>query len=84
MTDNQYNNAISIYNRLKELDKVKREINNTENCYLTFAKNYDDDYTVCYRSIMNYISSLLDKHDIMIRKEIDDEILKLKNQIERL
>ncbi len=33
---------------------------------------------------MRYISKILDKHDLMIRKEIDEEIEKLKAEIDTL
>lgn len=33
---------------------------------------------------MSYISDILDRHDRQIRQEIDDEIEKLKKEIEAL
>lgn len=38
-------------------------------------------YSICADYIIRYISDILDKHDIQIRKEINAEILKLKESI---
>ena len=43
-----------------------------------------NDYHLCSDWGMKPISSILDKHDRMIRQEIDDEISLLKEEIKKL
>lgn len=81
MTQEQYNRAVWISERLKELEEVKKEINDPSKHLLTYC---DDNYKPCYRFTMKYISDILDRHDRMIREEIDAEIEKLKKEIETL
>lgn len=82
MTQEQYNRAVEINNRLEELEEVKKEINGTSKHLVTYCKQ--DDYEPCYRYTMKYISDILDRHDKMIREEIDNEIKKLKKEIEEI
>lgn len=87
MNKETYNKAITISNRLNQLQKVKDEIQNTSNHYLTYAEKgcaFSDLDSLCIDYIMKYISDILDKHDTMIRKEIDDEIAALNKEIELL
>lgn len=82
MTQEQYNRAVWISERLKELEEVKKEINDTSKHLVTYCEQ--DNYKPCYRFTMKYISGILDRHDKMIREEIDAEIEKLKKEIEKL
>lgn len=89
MTQEQYQAAIRLHIRLKALNEVKKEIEETEKHRLWYAKRYDpmtgttkwntvSEYTMCN------ISEILDRHDKMIREEIDEEIAEIKRQIEEL
>ena len=84
MDKETYNRAIAISNHLSQLQKVKEELKDTCKCYLTYAIKAeslgDSDY-LCHGWIMKYISDILDKHDKMIRQEIDDEIAVLNKEI---
>lgn len=82
MTQEQYNRAVEINDRIKELEKVKKEINDTSKHFVTYCTQ--DYYKPCYRFTMQYISNILDRHDKMIREEIDAEIEKLKKEVEEL
>lgn len=87
MTDETYREVCLIYNRLGELYRIKEKIQNNKRNYLTYAEKSDylgeKDYL--YQPCeMEGITTLLDKHDKMIRQEIDDEIDKLKKQIAEL
>ena len=85
MTDEQYNRAIQINSRLEELRKVKEEITPSCKHLLTYATVMaGGEHELCYRNYMSLIGTLLDKHDEMIRQEIDEEIAKLKAEIETL
>lgn len=81
MTQEQYNRAVEINNRLEELTMVKDEIGSTSNHFLSYCNS---DYTPCAEWKMRDISDILDRHDKMIREEIDSEIEKLKKEIEEL
>lgn len=87
MDKEKYNRAIEINNRLNELQRVKEEVKDTRTHYLTYARKGDtfsDHDSLCRHYIMEYISDILDKHDKMIRQEIDDEIAALNKEIEEL
>ena len=89
MTQVQFNTAIKLHHRLEALAKVKEEIANTKEHRLWYAKRYDpmcgstkwDTVSEC---AMRDISDILDRHDQMIRQEIDEEIAKITKQIEEL
>ncbi len=85
MTQEQYNRAVEISERLYELEKVKKEIANTSGHKLSYLyERGDGTYGPCSKYIMDYIDILLDRHDEMIRVEIDVEIEMLKKEIEEL
>jgi len=84
MTQEQYNRAVWINNRIGELEKVKAEIKETTKHRLWYAWKGESDWRLTSEWEMRYISKLLDKHDLMIRAEIDEEIEKLKAEIETL
>lgn len=85
MTEQQYNRACQIKDRLSELADVKRIINGTSTHRLYFAyKSSDGDFRCCPDWAMRDISEILDKHDVMIRQEIEEEIERLKKEIEEL
>lgn len=89
MTQEQFNTAIKLHHRLEALAKVKEEIANTKEHRLWYAKRYDpmcgstkwDTVSGC---AMRDISDIFDRHDQMIRQEIDEEIAKITKQIEEL
>ena len=84
MTPEQYKRAVQINDRICELEKVKKEIKETTKHRLWYAEKCERGWGLTSEWIMLYISKILDKHDQMIRQEIDDEIAALKAEIERL
>ena len=87
MTEEQYLRAVQINDRLAELEKVKDDIKPTSKHRLWYAYNtgeFGSDWSLCSEWRMRYIGDILDKHDLMIRQEIDEEIEKLKKEIETL
>ena len=85
MTQEQFQRAVEINNRLEDLKEVKRCIDNTSEHRLYYAyRSSDGDYRCCSYWGMRPISNMLDKHDVMIRQEIEDEIVQLKREIEIL
>lgn len=89
MTQEQFKNAIRLHKRLEALGKVKEEIEDTGKHRLWYAKRYDPmTGTTTWETVSEYlmgsISDILDRHDKMIREEIDEEITKIKREIEAL
>lgn len=84
MTPEQYKRAVEINERISELEKVKKEINEATTHRLWYAEKSERDWRLTSEWIMCYISEILDKHDLMIRQEIDDEIKRLEKEIETL
>lgn len=89
MTQEQFNTAIRLHKRLEALEEVKKEIEGTEKHRLWYAKRYDPmcgttKWDTVSEYAMQNISDILDRHDRMIREEIDEEIAKIKKQIEEL
>ena len=81
MEKEKYERAIAINNRLKELEFVKKEISPTTKFRLNYV---DKDNKGCAEWRMNVIGDLFDKHDVMIRAEIQQEIDALNSEIETL
>lgn len=87
MTQEQYIRAVQISERLQELEKVKDDIKNTSKHRLWYAYNsgeFGSEWSLVSEWRMRYIGEIFDKHDTMIRAEIDEEIEKLKAEIEKL
>ena len=84
MTQEQYKRAVQINERISELEKVKKEIKETTKHRLWYAEKCERDWKLTSEWVMRYISELLDKHDTAIRQEIDEEIKRLKAEIETL
>lgn len=84
MTDQQFNRAVEIQKRLEDLADTKKRIENTKEHRLYYATKYSDEYRCCPDWAMRPIADLLDKHDLMIRQEIEDEIASLLKEIESL
>lgn len=86
MTQEQYQRAVKINDRLEELARVKKEIDVTTDHRLWYAEKSinGSGYRLASEWVMRYIGELLDKHDLMIRQEIDKEIEQLKAEIETL
>lgn len=87
MTEEQFNEAVRINNRIGELEEVKKEISSLPNNKLSYIQKGDsihDDWRIVSDWIMRLISDILDRHDVQIREEIDEEIKKLKKNIELL
>lgn len=82
MTNEQYTRAIEIYNRLRDLKNIKDDLRPSRGNKLTFVSKDDGRELNPYH--FRNISEILDKHDLMIRAEIDAEIENLEKEIEKL
>lgn len=81
MTQEQYNRAVMISHRIADLERLKRDLYPSTERRLTYV---DKEYHPLPEWLMKHISDILDKHDAMIRKEIDFEINTLMEEVEAL
>lgn len=87
MTEEQYKMAVQINNRIADLSKTLDHIKETRKHRLWYAYNsgeFGSEWRLTPEWVMRHISEILDKHDLMIRQEIKDEINKLKEEIKAL
>lgn len=89
MTEQQFKKAKELHERLEQLEEVNKEIKNDDYhkgilSYIILGGDYCSEWEFVNNEIMNYIRDILDRHDQQIRQEIDDEIEKLKKEIEAL
>lgn len=91
MTREQFLTVTRLHERLEALDEVKKEIEQTKRHRLWYAREYGHPMIRSYSKwelvdehIMHSISDILDRHDKMIREEIDEEIAEIKRQIDEL
>lgn len=81
MEKEKFERAIAINNRLKDLDDVLAAISPKASYRLSYI---DKNNKGCAEWKMRIIGNLLDKHDEMIRAEIQKEIDSLHAEIETL
>lgn len=81
MKEEQYKRAIQIHHRIEALKEIKDDLSRVENKLTYVSKSKGEEL---YPRDFARISQILDKHDRMIRSEIDAEIESLKNEIETL
>lgn len=84
MTPQQYERVVEIHERIEALEETKKQIADKSKLRLYFAYRRSDGFNCCADWSMRPIADLLDKHDRMIRQEIDDEIERLTKEIETL
>lgn len=84
MTDEKYSRVVQIHERLIELEEVKAEIKEKTKHRLWYAYKKECGWDLKSEWLMQYIGDILDKHDLMIRQEINEEIEKLKAEIKTL
>lgn len=85
MTEEQYTEAIAIHSRLEALQEVKRCIENKKEHRLYYCyKLSQNEFRTCTEWRLRPIAELLDKHDAMIREEIDREIEELTARIKQI
>lgn len=86
MTWEQYKKAVELNERIEGLEAVQRELLNYSSLWYAYGRTIcgNENREVFPKEIVNPIRHILDKHDKMIRQEINDEIKKLKSEIETL
>ena len=89
MTEKQFNEALRINERMKDFVKLKDSLNpfnSLDKVKLSYIEKYKYGGKEYERIIDGtyIISDILSRHDKQIRQEIDEEIAKLKREIEAL
>ena len=85
MTKEQYSKAVAIDKRISDLEEALKVIGEKHSLRLSYAyKNSSGCYSLCPDWSRLLINDILDRHDLAIRKEIQDEIDSLKKEIESL
>lgn len=85
MTEEQFKRAAEINSRLNELRIIKEEISEIDKCRLMYeCRTHSGDYRYCSDWKVRPIAEILNKHDKMIREEIEKEIINLQEEIRTL
>ena len=85
MTQNQFNRAVAISERLQSLEAVKKAIENKAEKRLSYCyRTSSGDYREISELTLRHIDKYLDKYDNQIRKDIDGKIESLHKEIEEL
>lgn len=85
MTKEQYIEAIAIHNRLVALQDANKQIKNGRDYRLSYRRRMSDNsYGEAPEWVVQQISDILDRHDAMIREEIDREIKELTERIKQI
>jgi len=82
MTQEQYKKAIELNERISELEEAEKSLKGSNLWYA--YKNGLCNWKTLAEWYIHPIKNILDKHDKLIRQEINDEIKKLKSEIETL
>lgn len=85
MTQEQFERAVVISERIRALEAVKKEIEKKSERRLSYCyRTSGGDYKEMSVLTLMPIAKLLDKYDNQIRKDIDDEINALHKEVEEL
>lgn len=91
MTEEQFNKAIELNGKLNKLYCAKKEIGGKTRHRLSYIERRDkqlgdtgDDWRLSDVDDLEVIGHILDRHDVQIRQELEDEINKIKQEIKKL
>lgn len=85
MTEEQFKKACEIQDKLRSLNEIKHDVFGAKGARLSYVYiNAVSDNAVHSKFALKPIAEILDKHDKMIRAEIDEEIRKLQEEIKTL
>lgn len=87
MTEEKYKRAVQINKCITNLSETIDHIKETSKHRLWYAYKsgeFGSEWRLTPEWAMMNISDILDKHDLMIRQEIEEEIKKLKEEIKEL
>lgn len=85
MTEEQFKRVVKINGKLESLHDIKREVFGAKGARLSYIySNAVSDNATHSKFALKAIAEILDKHDKMIREEIDEEVRKLQEEIKTL
>lgn len=90
MTPEQFDKAVRLHHRLENLLEAREEISGTSGHCLMYGRHVRRhcrdgwDADAADPRVMLHIARILNRHDAMIRREIDLEIERIHEQIEQL
>ena len=84
MTKEEYDKETQIYDRIEELEQIQNKFNKFNYKLWYIFEKFKGSYGIGSQVTLFGISELVEKHDKMIRAEIEEEIEKLKKKIETL
>lgn len=84
MTQEQYNRAIEINDRLKELNLFLDTLKHYTKPILCYSYNNVSYKQVICDDLVYKLEDIFTRHDKIIRKEIEDEIKNLQDEIKTL
>ena len=87
MKEETFKKAVQISQRIDELERFRNDLKPSSQYRLWYAHNsgeFGSEWRLTAKWRMEIISAILDKHDELIRQEVDDEIERLKKEIEAL
>ena len=85
MAQEKVNKVIVLHQAIECLEEVKRFLNSRSNHRLSYLEHYPSmEWEIVNMDKMKYIGDILDRHDGMIREEIDQRIAEYKQELENL
>lgn len=85
MTQEKVNQIIVLHQAIECLEEVKQFLNSRSNHRLSYLEHYPSmEWEIVNMDKMKYIGDILDRHDGMIREEIDQRIAQYKQELENL
>lgn len=85
MTEEQFKRAVEIKDKLNALNEIKHDVFGAKEPRLLYVyRNNCGDNAIHSKFALKPIAEILDKHDKMIREEIDEEIRKIQEEIKAL
>lgn len=85
MTQDQYNRALEINNRLNDLETFRDKLRTRKDAKLNYTYYDNIKYGhVVYTDLEYKLRDIFIRHDKMIREEIENEIKSLKDEIKTL
>lgn len=90
MTQEEVNRIIVLHQTIECLEEVKQFLNSRSDHRLSYLEHYfgtsldRERWEIVDMDKMKYIGDILDRHDGMIREEIDKRIAQYKRELENL
>lgn len=90
MTQEKVQQIIVLHQTIERLEEVRQFLNSRSNHRLSYLKHYPstslgrESWEIVDMNKMKFIGDILDRHDGMIREELDKRIAEYKQELENL